>query len=228
MLTVHDTSSTVSLSEILNALKNPQSELNKSFNEAINKINELYQQSGLKNLFINIREAINYIVDNYAEDIINFLNGMKDFAVQYQQFCIKIFDACFTEENLILANKIINALLPTMGNVISNINNEIVNNVQAISDLPSEEQSNHILDMSISIYFWITNAVDEILNPYNKKHPTLKLSVTTILLETVTNESIYHHFSEPVQDLFNIMSGIFVVLLFRYGWVLLSQDKSDD
>ena len=216
-MTINDTSSTISLSEILNALQNPQSELNKSFNEAINNINELYQQSGLKNLFINIREAINYIVDNYAEDIINFLNVARNFAVQYQQFCIKIFDICFTEENLVLANKIINVLSSTSENIINNVNNEIVNNVQVISDLPSEEQSNHILDMSISIYFWITNAVDEILNPYNKKHPTLKLSVTAILLETVTNESIYHHFSEPIQDLFNIMSGIFVVLLFRYG-----------
>lgn len=227
-MTINDTSSTISLSEILNALQNPQSELNKSFNEAINKINELYQQSGLKNLFINIREAINYIVDNYAEDIINFLNVARNFAVQYQQFCIKIFDTYFTEENLLLANKIIKVLSSTAKNAISDIDNEIVNNVQAISDLPSEEQNNHILDMSISIYFWITNAVDEILNPYNKKHPTLKLSVTAILLETVTNESIYHHFSEPVQNLFDIMSSIFVVLLFRYGWILLSQDKSDD
>ena len=226
-MTINDASSTISLSEILNALQNPQSELNKSFNEAINKINELYQQSGLKNLFINIREAINYIVDNYAEDIINFLNVVRSFAVQYQQFCIKIFDICFTEENLVLANKIIKVLSSTAENAISDIDNEIANNVQAISDLPSEEQNNHILDMSISIYFWITNAVDEILNPYNKKHPTLKLSVTAILLETVTNESIYHHFS-PVQNLFDIMSSIFVVLLFRYGWILLSQDKSND
>lgn len=203
-------------------------ELNTNFYDSIETLISNFQDSDFHKIMLNFVETIEYIRETYAEDILKFINTAKYFYQEYQNFCIAIFNNYFTEENLKLANELINLITSIETTFIDKLKYELITNAELIQEIPKEKQNDYILNTSISIYLWITDKIDKILDPYVNENPTLKISVVVTLLETLTNDNIYQHFSKPVQDIFDIMINIFIVLLFRYGWVLLSNNESND